>query len=110
MELAYKLAYNDAICVIFENVPELKNHPEKLQEEDVQVVFKDFVKACMKLKEADEAFAPCAEVFAEFGNWSEAEKFTPEYWVEFRRLKLEFENAEQKQNDLYHALLDLIEN
>lgn len=97
-----ELAYNDAMRVIFKNFPELKS--EKLQDRNVQVVLKDFVKACLKLKKAGEAYAPCLEVLSEFDNWSE------EFRVEFRRLKLEFENAEQKQNDLYHALLDMIEN
>ena len=96
-----ELAYNDAMRVIFKNFPELK--PEKLQEEDVQVVFKDFVKACLMLKEAGESYAPCLEVLSEFDNWSE------EFRVEFRRLKLEFENAEENQNDLYNVLMDFIE-
>ena len=103
--------YRNAMSVIgilFENGewPELKDN---MHDEQVVLKLNAFVAACLELKKADEALAPCTTVFSDFVNWSDESVFTPDYWLQFRRLKLEFENAEENQIDAYNDLSDLLE-
>jgi hypothetical protein len=106
MDLVYTNAMS-VIGILFENGewPELK---EKMDDERVVLALNAFVTACLELKKADDAFAPCADIFSDFSNWSDEKVFTPEYWVQYRRLKLEFENAEVSQHDTYNDLLELL--
>lgn len=90
--------YRNAMSVIgilFENGewPELKDN---MHDEQVVLKLNAFV-------------AACTAVFSDFGNWSDESVFTPDYWLQFRRLKLEFENAEENQIDAYNDLSDLLE-
>ena len=105
MELAYKNAMG-VIGILFESGewPELK---EKMHDEQVVLVLNAFVTACLELKKADQAFADYSGDFFE-GKWDEM--ITPEYWIEFRRLKTELEKATKVQEDAYDELMDLIEN
>jgi len=101
------LAYNNAMGVIgilFESGewPELK---EKMNDE-VVIVLNAFVAACLELEKADKAFADHSRDFFD-GKWDET--ITPEYWIEFRRLKTEMEKATKIQGDAYDELMDLIE-
>ena len=103
MDLVYKNAM-DVIGILFENGewPELK---DKLHIEQVVNVLNTFVTACLELKKADEAFAICSGDFFD-GKWDEIDL---NYWIEFRRLKQEFEKATNVQEDAYGELMDLIE-
>lgn len=101
------LAYNNAMGVIgilFESGewPELK---EKMDDQQVVLVLNAFVTACLELEKADKAFADHSRDFFDC-KWDE---ITPEYWIEFDRLKEELEKATKIQEDAYDELVDLIE-
>jgi hypothetical protein len=101
-------AYQNAMGVIgilFESGewPELK---EKMHDEQVVLVLNAFVTACLELEKADKAFADHSRDFFD-GKWDEM--ITPEYWIEFRRLKTDLEKATKVQEGAYDELMDLIE-
>ncbi len=103
MDTVYKSAM-DVIGILFESGewPELK---EKLHDKRVVVKLNVFVTSCLDLKKSDASFASYGASFFE-GKWDE---ITPEYWIEFRRLKTEMEKATKVQEEAYEELMDLIE-